>query len=165
MEERKVGMCMGALRTSGLHEERDYIARDEELREPPQLDHGMLFSLCQEDDASKDHVDGGGHEGGRDKNQDVLHDVWAQAPAARLVGSTGGASAKTKGLALEGGAQVSDLGIPAVMRGEMRKDLQTPPTIRAVRYQVLVLYICKTCKTVVMAKRMAKAMAPDFEGS
>jgi len=42
----------------------------------------MVLALGEEDYAPEDHVDGGGHEGRGDEEEDVLNDVRTQCPAA-----------------------------------------------------------------------------------
>ena len=75
-------------RGAALHEERQHVARDEELREPGGPDRGERGAADGEDDAREGHVDGGGEEGGGDEDEGVLDDVGHE-----LVGFVVGAGA------------------------------------------------------------------------
>jgi hypothetical protein len=60
--------------------EGQHISNHEELGELVSTDDAVLFALGQKNNASQDHVDARGEEGGRDQRQDRLHDVRTKLP-------------------------------------------------------------------------------------
>lgn len=73
-------------RTSGLGEEGNDIARDEDLGEPLRADQGAALAVRQADDAAQHHVDGCGEQGWRDEEEQGLHYVRSQGPIRCLLG-------------------------------------------------------------------------------
>jgi hypothetical protein len=49
-----------------LQQERDDVAGNEDLGQPAGSDQGVLFAVCELDQAAQAHVDAGGEDGGCD---------------------------------------------------------------------------------------------------
>lgn len=60
--------------SSRLESESDDIARDEDLCDPIDRYHGEMLSVEGADESCEDHVNRGGEEGGRNEDQNRLHD-------------------------------------------------------------------------------------------
>lgn len=71
--------------TRGLHQEREDIPRDEDLRQKAQRDQGASLGIKHSDDPAQGHVDAGSEEGGRDQDESALHDIRAFGEVWRLV--------------------------------------------------------------------------------
>jgi len=74
---------------SGLETERDDIANDEDLCEPFLRDDAVLFSVGEENDTSKFHVDASGEQSRGNENQDGLDGVCGDAEVWSFLGRFG----------------------------------------------------------------------------
>lgn len=73
-----------AFLTSGLKNEADYITRKERLCDPTLFDYGVMLAIRQPDNASQDHVNGGGEQRRAEQDVHALDDVRHHLPAARF---------------------------------------------------------------------------------
>ena len=71
--------------TSCLHEERQDIARHEDLGEPAQFDERVVRAIAQRDDSAQLHVYGGSKQGGSDQDEQNLDNVGTLGPIGRLI--------------------------------------------------------------------------------
>lgn len=60
------------MRTSGLHQERDEIPHDENLREPRAPDQRVVLSAGHQHDSTEFHVDASREQRRADENEDRL---------------------------------------------------------------------------------------------
>lgn len=94
--------------TPSLKEKRQDITSHEQLRHPFLSNHDMYLAVNHTDDSSELHVDGGGEEGGCNKQQYSLDDVRTQGPVRALISRPGTAGIANdfhctrSGLALRG---------------------------------------------------------------
>jgi hypothetical protein len=58
-----------------LQQERDHVADHENLGEPAGPDQGVLFAVCDLDQAAEAHVDAGGEDGGCDQDENCVDRV------------------------------------------------------------------------------------------
>jgi hypothetical protein len=71
-------------RTTRLHSDKDNVARHKHLGKPALLHHGVVLSICEENDSAKRHVNGSGEQRWAYQDINGLNDVRHHFPAARL---------------------------------------------------------------------------------